>query len=50
MDGTGVGIGEALGFGMATLVGASGGRFSWGPRIGRSMERCRVLMCISVTG
>ena len=48
VDGCGVGIGEALGFGMATLVGESGGQSSWGRRIGRSIERCRVRVCGSV--
>ena len=48
MYGNGVGIGEALGFGMAPLGGTSGGRSSWGRYIGRSMERCRVLVCGSV--
>ena len=48
MDGTSVGIGEALGFGMATLGSVSGGRSSWGRRVGRSMERCCVLVCRSV--
>ena len=48
IDGTGVGIGEALGFRMTTLGGASGGWSSWGRRIGRSMERCCVLVCGSV--
>ena len=45
MDGCGVGIGEAFGFGMATLGGASGSRYSWGRRIGRSVEICRVRVC-----
>ena len=33
---------------MATLGGASGGRSSWGRRIGRSIERCCVRVCGSV--
>ena len=45
MDVSGVGIGEALGFGMATLGGASGGRSSWGRSIGQNIERCRVRVC-----
>ena len=40
MDGSGVGIGEAIGFGMATLGVASGGRSSWGRRIGLVIELC----------
>ena len=48
MDGSGVGIGEALGFGMDTLGGASGGWSSWGRRIGHSIERCFVRVCRSV--
>ena len=37
MDGSDVGIGGELGFGMATLGGASGGRSSWGRRIWSSI-------------
>ena len=48
IDGTGVGIGGSLGFGMATLGGTSEGQSSWGRRIGCSMERCCVLVCGSV--
>ena len=48
MDGTDVGIREALGFGMATLGGTSGGWSSWGRHIGRSMEFYRVLVCESM--
>ena len=48
MDGSGVGIGEALGFGMATLGSASGGWSSWGRCIGSIIERCRVRVCGSV--
>ena len=48
MDCSGVGIGEVLVFVMDTLGGASGGRSSWGWRIGRSLERCRVRVCGSV--
>ena len=33
---------------MATLGGVSGGRSSWGWRIGRSIERCCVRVCGSV--
>ena len=47
-NGTGVGIGEALGFGMDTLGGVTWVRSSWGRRIGRSIERCCVLVCGSV--
>ena len=35
-------------FGMATLGGEAGGRYSWGRRIGRRIERGRVCVCESV--
>ena len=37
-------IGEASVFLMTTLGGTSWGRFSWGQRTGRSMERYLVLV------
>ena len=48
MDSCGVSIGVAGGFGITTLGGESGGRFSWGRRIGRSIERGSVRVCESV--
>ena len=45
LNGSGVVTGEALGFGVSTLGGASGGQSSWGRRMGRSVERCRVHVC-----
>ena len=33
------GIGMSGGFGMTTLGSGAGGRFSWGRRIGRTVER-----------
>ena len=48
LDGSDVGIMEALGFGMATIGGASGGPSSWERRMGRSVERCHVRVCGSV--
>ena len=48
MDVSGVGSGEALCFGMATLGGASGGQSSWERGIGNSIERCCVRVCGSV--
>ena len=37
LDGSGIVIGEALGFVMATFGGLSRGRSSWGWRMGRSV-------------
>ena len=44
VDGSLGGIGEASGFLMTTLGGTSWGRSLRGWRIGRSMERCLVLI------
>ena len=43
-----LGISMAGGFVITTLGGEAGGWYSWGRRIGNSMERGRVRMCESV--
>ena len=42
------GTSMAGGFGMTTLGGDAGGRYSWGRRIGRRIERGRVRVFESV--
>ena len=48
MDSFGIRIGVAGGFGLTTLVGESGGRYSWGRRTRGSIERGQVRVCGSV--
>ena len=42
------GISTTSGFGMTTLGGAAGDRYSWGRRIGRRIERGQVRVCENV--